>query len=201
VADDVAGCDGPELRALFELSERQGHVTWQQITEVAPACRDDPDAAFAILDALERRGVVLMDEPDDSPERSAAHQAHLAEMRRKPCWPLGDGWHFEAEADPFPCQSAAPTTFRLRCGYRPDRPPDPEAVAFRVWAGPAGYAWDEPPEEFYRGAWEPVAGRLVGPGEFRLSLAAGVVFVQFQVEQPDYRPEPWEVSPWRLEVA
>jgi hypothetical protein len=193
---------GPELQALLDLSARQGYVTWEQITEAVPASRADPDAAHAILDALERRGVVLVDDSDEAVERDRALEAQLAEeMGRRPCWQLGDGWSFAAEADPFPCRSSAPTTLRLRCGYVPDRPPDPEAVAFRMWTGPAGFVGDEPPEEFWRGPWEPVAGWLAGPGELRLLLPAGVVFVQFRIEQPDYRPEPWEVSPWRLVVG
>src|SRR5687767_4727721 len=93
VADDVAGSDGlsPELRTLLDLWKRQGHVTWRQITEVVSGSRADPDAAFGILDALERRGVVLVDDPEDAAEQERAYQAHLAEMRRKPCWQLGDG--------------------------------------------------------------------------------------------------------------
>ncbi len=187
----------PEVRALLALSERQGYVTWQQISEVVATTGNDPEAVLVVVDVLERRGVVLVDDSADSAERD---QSHLAEMRRKPCWQLGDSWHFAAEADPYPCRSTAPTIFRLRCGYRLDRSPDPDAVSFRVWVGPIGYDRDEPPAEFYCEEWEVVAARLVSPGEFRLWLPAGIVFVQFRVDQPDYRPEPWVVS-WRLEVG
>jgi hypothetical protein len=48
------------------LADRQGYVTWQQITGIVPASRTDPDAALAILDALERRGIVLVEDPQDS---------------------------------------------------------------------------------------------------------------------------------------
>jgi len=184
------------LDALLALAARQGHLTWRQLSEVAGG----PEAGLALLDELTARGIELTEDPADEAEQERAYQAHLAEMRRKPCWQLGDGWHFEAEADPFPCQSAAPTTFRLRCGYLPDREPDPEAVAFRVWAGPVGFTGDEPPEESWQCTWVPIADRLVRPGEFRLLLPPGVVFILFRVEQPDYRREPWEVF-WRLEVA
>jgi hypothetical protein len=184
------------LDALLALAAQQGHLTWRQLDEIA----GDSDVSLTLLAELIVHGVELIEDPAEEAEKERAYQAHLAEMRRKPCWQLGDGWHFEVEADPYPCQPDVPTTFRLRCGYRPDREPNPEAVAFRVWAGPTGFAEDEPPEEAWQGTWVPIADRLIRPGEFRMLLPAGVVFMLFRVEQPDYSPKPWQVF-WRLEVA
>jgi hypothetical protein len=197
VVDEVAGPHWQHLQSLLALASRQGYVTWRQLAAV----QADSEAATAILDALLQQGVELIDDPEDVAKQERAYEAHLAEMRRKPCWQLGDGWHFAAEVLPYPCQSTAPSTFRLRCGYSLDHPPVPEDVAYRVWAAPARFADNDPPDEFWQLPWEPVAHRMVSPTELRLSLPAGVVFIQFRVAQPDYRPEPWRVSPWRLEVG